>query len=280
MLLVDERLPVVHTESGRQAEVLAHLADDLGMQPVFLRVVARVLEEDENREYVDELDAPPDDWEPSTPAKWVPLQDVDPEALLPAPLAQGMAQWIEEQRGAPIPPQRPQWARPGWLREVTRWVAEIVGENVEPQIVRQWSLSAVYRFETTSGALYLKAVFPPFRHEPAVTQALAREHPGRVTDVVAIEADRGWMLMREFSANEVADAAPEYWAEAFRVAATIQRAWVGRESELMALGAPQRGLETLRDSGPQPMVDELIERLSTYDVPETIVHGDSIRGMR
>jgi hypothetical protein len=61
------------------------------------------------------------------------------------------------------------------------------------------ALSAVLRGELESEPVYLKAVFTVFHHEPAVTQTLAREHPDLVPDVLRIDAERGWLLMRELT---------------------------------------------------------------------------------
>jgi hypothetical protein len=204
---------------------------------------------------------------------WLPLDQVEPEQVTPV-FADGVAQWLAEQRGGPVPRERPPWARPGWLAGASAWVADQARVAGEAELVRQWPLSAVYRYPTADGPLYLKAVFTLFRHEPAVTAALAEAHPGDVPDVVAIDADRGFLLMREFGA-ELGDRASPLWADGVRLTARIQRAWVDRAGELAALGAPTRRLDSLRGEleGVEPLV-EAWERMDRLDLPDTIVHGD------
>jgi hypothetical protein len=153
-------------------------------------------------------------------------------------------------------------------------VADQAHVEGDPQLVRQWPLSAVYRYPTADGPLYLKAVFTLFRHEPAVTAALAEAHPGDVPDVVAIDADHGLLLMREFG-SELGDRASPLWTNGVRLTAGIQRAWVDRAGELAALGAPARRLDSLRGEveGVDPLV-EAWERMDRLDLQDTIVHGD------
>jgi Ser/Thr protein kinase RdoA (MazF antagonist) len=107
-----------------------------------------------------------------------------------------------------------------------------------------------------------------------VTAALADSHPGAVPDVVAIDADCGFLLLREYG-PELGDRASPLWADAVRLAARIQREWVDRVDELASLGAPARGLDSLRS---EVAVDETLRsawrRMNDLDLPDTIVHGD------
>jgi len=267
LLAVDGRLPIVRTEERAQAETLTALERTHGVRAPFLRTVRRSLEQDERLTTLFEVDAT------SVRGDWVPLDEVDPQSVVPV-FADGVEQWLAEQRGAPVPPERPPWARSGWLAEASAWVAGQVRLSGEPEFVRQWPLSAVYRYPTPDGPLYLKAVFSLFRHEPAVTAALAAAHPGLVPDVVAIEAELGLMLMRPFG-NELGDREASLWADGVRLTAEIQRAWVGRRPEVAALRAPARGLDTLR--GDVESIEALHAawvRMAGLGLPDTIVHGD------
>jgi hypothetical protein len=267
LLVVDGQLPTVRTEQRQVPDVLTALEREHGIRAPFLRVVRRA-EDDENLTTLLELDAG------SAHGSWIAFEDVEPNRVTPV-FADGVEQWLAEQRGArPIPPGRPPWARPGWLAEASAWVAEQARVEAEPELVRQWPLSAVYRFSTAEGPLYLKAVFALFRHEPAVTAALADEHPGDVPDVVAIDSDRGFLLMREFG-PELGDRASPLWVDGVRLTAGIQRAWLGRGQELAALGAPARRLESLRgELGGDDALAAALARMEELDLRDTIVHGD------
>jgi hypothetical protein len=267
LLVVGGRLPIVQTEEPAQAEALAALERTHGVRAPFLRTVRRSLEEDERLMTLFEVDAS------SVPSDWVPLDEVDPQSVVPV-FADGVEQWLAEQRGAPVPPERPPWARPGWLAEASAWVAGQVAVSGEPEFVRQWPLSAVYRYHTPAGPVYLKAVFSLFRHEPAVTQALAAAHPRLVPDVVAIEKELGLMLMRPFG-SELGSREASLWADGVRLTAKIQRAWTGRGQELAALGAPARGLDSLGTAVEgSEAVHRAWVRMAELGLPDTIVHGD------
>ena len=111
------------------------------------------------------------------------------------------------------------------------------------------------------------------------------------------------MLMHAFVGEELdAVADPSSLAGAVRAYAELQLAWVGRGEELLELGCPDRGLDTL-----EPLIDPLLGdrelllpddpeglsadqlkavpelaerlhdacgRLRAHDVPATLEHGD------
>jgi hypothetical protein len=168
--------------------------------------------------------------------------------LVPAPLRPALEAVLTEFRGAPPPRDRPAWARPGWHSQAEAWAGNRLSQ------VGLWPLSAVLR--GASG--YMKAVFPLFHHEPAVTQALAREHPGAVPEVWRVDHERGWMLMPELPGTPAFDLGPPAHEVVLRTIAEIHRAWRGRAAELLALGAQDRRVEA-------PELAAL---------PETLVHGD------
>src|SRR5438552_511329 len=86
-----------------------------------------------------------------------------------------------------------------------------------------WRLSAVLRGERPDGPVYFKAVFPLFHHEPAVTEALAAEHPSALPELVAVDHERGWMLMRELARTHDWSAPDVGWTRALHVFGEIQR---------------------------------------------------------
>jgi hypothetical protein len=267
LLVVDGRLPCVCTEERRLELTLAALEREHGVRAPFLRVVRRAVDDAERLTTLYEVDAT------SAPGTWLPLDDVDAPAVTPV-FADGVEEWLAEQRGAPIPPERPPWARPGWLARASAWVAEQVRVEGGPELVRQWPLSAVYRYAIADGPVYLKAVFTLFRHEPAVTAALAEAHPGVVPDVVAIERDAGYLLLREFG-PELGDRASPLWADGVRLTAGIQREWIDRVDELAALGAPVRRPPSLwADVENDATLRAAWQRMNELELPDSIVHGD------
>lgn len=232
LALAGGALPSVET-SWRLPDILDGFEPSIG-RPPYLRMAQRVVEDDrELRLHVFDVgDAAVRD------------------AEVPAPLRPGFDRWLAEQRGAAVPRLRAAWARPGWFAEAEAWA----GCTLRPH--RMWPLSAVLSGVLDGETVFLKAVFPLFHHEPAITEALAREHPGFVPEVLRIARERGWMLMRPLN-GESAETAGVALAPALREHARIQRSWSLRTEELLALGAQDRA-QDWPETG----------------LPVTLAHGD------
>ena len=270
ILVVEGRLPVVRTEGRKQVATIAALREVYDVRVPLLRIV-RLLEDSEERlTTLYEVDTPPQGWNPPKPASWAALESLRAADVEPL-FADGLLEWLADQAGAPVPPERAPWAQSGWLERATAWVDEVAGITGEPRGVRTWPLSAVYAFDTSLGSLYLKACFSIWRHEPALTAHLARRHPGAVPDVVALDEREGWLLMRELpgAGDELG---PEATQRLLRKVGELQRAWIGADAELLALGAPHRPLDGLRKLAPE--LAHLCDRLAGLAIPETFVHGD------
>src|SRR5215471_2402369 len=181
LALVDGYLPSVEMPPAQLPDILAAFEPLIG-RPPYLRLAKRVDDD---------------------PALRLHVFDVGDalvgDVQLPAPLRPAFEHWLAEQRGAPVPRLRATWANPGWLAEAEAWS----GCDLRPH--RMWPLSAVLSGVLDGETVFLKAVFPLFHHEPAITEALAREHPGAVPDLLRIDRERGWMLMRELRGEVAGD---------------------------------------------------------------------------
>lgn len=259
-------LPAVETDRIRTSVVVDTIEDELGVCAPFLRVGA-VVRDEERRPVtaLHEFDAPRSAHRP----EWVAVDEVP--GLVPDELRERAGRWLAEQRGAPIPDERAPWARPGWLAEAEAWLKDAVAVVGEARLHAQWPLSAVLRAETPDGVVYLKAAFSLFRHEPALTRALGERHPGLVPSVVAIDADRGWLLMREVEGALLGNKDRSCWTDAVAPLAEVHRTWAGRRAEVLALGATDRALATL-DAPPE--LEPQLEALADLGIDETLVHGD------
>lgn len=293
-LLVDgARLPCVHSRVGA-AGVLEALRGEYSLDPPYLRPALVLRDDGEQRAATAlyEFDAPAAGWEP-TGLEWLALSNVDPEALAPPELVSYVEKWLAIARGAPIPEERPPWARIGWLAEASEWMeASMLEAGLHPsgqlEVVEQWPLSSVLRRSTDHGHVYMKAVLSLFHHEPALTRALAAEHPRLVPEVLAVNVTRGWMLMRELAGAQVGELDAERWGDALRPAATIHRHWAGRADELFQLGAQDHTLAALAseirstfeavglvvDERTASQLEESCDELSRGPLPQTLVHGD------
>ena len=145
---------------------------------------------------------------------------------------------------------RPQWSRPGWVAEAGAWMQaqmERAGyEDAQPPMVHHlWGLSVVLTALSRSGKAFLKCSGDHFRGEAAVTQALAERSPAHLPEVIAIEPERGWLLMRDFDAPELGEQSEASWGAGLDALLALQQAWLGRGDELVALGADSRPLAEL-----------------------------------
>jgi len=264
LLLADGRLPCVRGDAWRLPDVLDLLEPLIG-RPTYLRLAAYADLGDDRTLRLHVFDAAPDS---APPARFAALDDALVE-LVPLELRNALARWLDEQRGAPVPARRAAWARPGWHAGAEAWV------GVELRPIRLWPLSAVLCGDRPDGTVYLKAVFPLFQHEPALTQALAREHPHALPELLAVDRERGWMLMRELPGVHGWEVPGARWAPALRSLGEIQRAWIGRGGDLAALGAQDRGLASLAaEVGGVPELERCLEQLDATGLPETVGHGD------
>jgi hypothetical protein len=118
---------------------------------------------------------------------------------------------------------------------------------IEQAHVRHWSI--VLRVPTGDGDLYFKATAPDFAQEPALTEALARWRPDCILAPLAIERERGWMLMQDGGKRlreSLAGPADIWrWESILTLFANVQIDLAHRAEEMLAVGAPDHRLTTL-----------------------------------
>ena len=216
VVAVQNALPSVSKDGGELADLQAILPATR-----FLRVAAHV-------------EVAPDHIARLRVFEPVDADGAAPETIdVPEQLRPAFERCVAELHGAPPPPRRPAWSQPGWHEGVEAWV----GAPLEQ--IRIWPLSAVLGNDD----VVFKAVFPLFRHEPAITEALG------VPRVLRSDHERGWMLLERLDGQETED-----HAAALRALARVHREWASRVDEALALGAHDR-------RGPSAL-------------PHTLIHGD------
>ena len=146
------------------------------------------------------------------------------------------------------------WENPDWLKQAHDWIrAEtarrsilITGEIEQPHA---YAWSTVLHVPTDQGKLFFKATASETIHEAALTQSLARWFPGYMPELVAIEAGRGWMLMRDggeqlrLSIRPTKDLAP--WKPVIKRYAEVQIGLAEHVTELLSLRVPDHRLSVL-----------------------------------
>ncbi|MEU2900441.1 phosphotransferase [Streptomyces sp. NPDC001273] len=207
---------------------------------------------------------------------------------------------VEELRPQPTAPdpsgpslgEGPWWQRPGWYGQVLALVdAEFGRLGIArvglPQQMRHWDVSAVLRVPTDTHPMWFKAVPAVFGHEGAVAHWVSEASPQHAPGVVAF--GNAWLLTEEMAPQRQRPA-----EHVLKAVARVQLASLGRSEELLELGCPYRGLDTVPDavaalatrtdllspaelSGLSERLSELkavVAMAADLTVPETLVHGD------
>lgn len=203
------------------------------------------------------------------------------------------------------------WDRPGWLAEAQAWITTVVEArgltitgSLEQPHVRPWS--TVLYVPTSVGPHYFKAVAPALAHEPALTEMLGHWQPGRTVQPLAVDRERGWMLLPDggVQLREVMRQVRglEHWEVLLPAYAELQQALVSHLPATLGIGTPDRRLATLpaqyehllNDGDavglglPEGLTVDEHQRLfalalqlatscaelASYAVPESLHHGD------
>lgn len=206
------------------------------------------------------------------------------------------------------PPERPAWSRPGWYARAHSWIAARLGEigyalTGPIAQVKVWSLSVVLRAPTASGDFYFKqaARLPLFADEPRLLQALTSRYPAFIPTPLAIDLDRGWLLLADLGMAVREDQSVRYNAELYertmREWGTLQRDAAYDPERLLGGGCLDRRLPVLKadirplmsapDAFPglspaeidalkalESRLIDLCDELDACGVPASLIHGD------
>jgi len=203
------------------------------------------------------------------------------------------------------------WHDPNWMKQAVAWIqAEalrlsipITGEIEQPHT---YPWSTVLHVPTRDGKLFFKATAPETLFEAALTHKLADWFPDCMPEPVAVDAARGWMLMRDggeqlrASIRPTRDLTP--WETVIPRYAEVQIGLAAHVPEMLELGVPDYRLamvpalygnlladeESLLIDQPKGLsadevehlcgmvlrVEQLCADLASFGLPETLNHGD------
>jgi len=153
----------------------------------------------------------------------------------------------------PTDPRLP-WIQADWLAEATTWIQNRLDEHgvgltgeIEQPHVRWWS--TVLRVPTTEGPLWFKANRAPHVFEAGLLSVLERVIPGHVPELVALDAGRGWLLMRDGGERlrELVHSSRDlhHWEALLPEYAELQLALAPHVDDLLAAGVPDERLARL-----------------------------------
>ena len=225
------------------------------------------------------------------------------------PLREIMADWFSRATAA-LPPRGAPWMQRGWYVQALAWSIARLREagavpQAAPEQIRAWERSFMMRIPTDAGNYYFKAAPAIFRHEPKLMKWMRDRFRANIPDVVAVDAERHWLLMPEVSGvseplDEVRD--ESIWVDAVRRLAEMQVSAARWTPELRALGVPNRSLDVLvrripavcndaasmllgrpcgltraeidRLAALGPTLLALAEELAHFEIPDSLEHGD------
>jgi hypothetical protein len=290
VLVVDGRLPeievdedVAELEDHRFTRALDVVGADIYLAPVL------ELEKDRFVDVVGcrALPVPDGTWiEPAS------LDDAALSGLLKATIAE-----LAEPH-----PLRPPWFLPGWYDEMEAWVDEQLVTSGRRRtgvirVSRVWSISGVLQVPTATGDVWFKAASDMFRVEAALHRVLAGHFPDDVPALVAVDTDRGWVLMEAMQGAGDSNRAPGAAAALAQRWGAVQLASLDVLDELVAAGAPVRdaeatvaGFRRAVTESPElarlteeertaldevlDEVGQMVQELWGCGLPDTLSHGD------
>jgi hypothetical protein len=203
------------------------------------------------------------------------------------------------------------WQDPEWRKQVTEWIRteterqdiRITGEIEQPHM---YAWSTVLHIPTDQGKLFFKATAPETIYEATLTQSLARWFPDCMPEFCAVDAGRGWMLMRDggeqlrASIRPTKDISP--WKTVIARYAEVQIGLADHVTEMLSLRLPDHRLSVLPRLFNQLLADEsnfmidqekgltsaewrevrdktsrfekICKESAAYGIPESLNHGD------
>jgi hypothetical protein len=223
----------------------------------------------------------------------------DEEAMRTRAVADGrdraaVLRWFEERR-AGAPARLAPWQREGWFEEAVSWIrATLPGVTAVEQYIT-WSSSCLLRIAAAGRRAYFKAAPEYFGQEAAMTARLAERFPDLIPRPVAVDVDRGWLVLEDFGDALVESMGLPHWEAALDTLLEIHRGGVSAVESLLAAGLVDRRppvlaaqIEGLARLGPGelpegvgerlreavPRLTERCAELAASPIPNTLVHGD------
>lgn len=142
--------------------------------------------------------------------------------------------------------------------EAVEWIHRHVRSVESIEVAQEWALSTVLRVRATSGDLFFKSStrLPLSADEPRLTTLLARLYPDDVPDLIAVDAERGWMLIGDVGTNLRQQSHFDLWHRSLMRLSEIQRDSAAHLDQLLSAGC--------RDGRPS-VLDTQIDSLLSDD---------------
>lgn len=204
-----------------------------------------------------------------------------------------------------------EWSTGAWRDEATRWLDARLADAgvartgaVEQPRLRPWG--TVLRAPTTAGAVWLKATAPATAFEATLYPILHRHAPDAVLEPIAVDPERGWLLLPdggiplgdalddEALVDAMAAVLPRYAELQLALAPAVEGMLAAGVADMRPAALPDRFDEAVAITGAYvathgdgeqralhgriaaawPLVTTWAERLSASPVPPSIDHDD------
>ena len=203
------------------------------------------------------------------------------------------------------------WTDQDWLNGAENWIRGELGSlhmqitgPIEQPHVREWG--TILRIPTAEGDIYFKATTLLLQNEAAIVQALSTWHPELLPRFYTADIQKNWMLVAD-GGLRLRDAFKdglgiETWSAILSSYARFQIALSERVDKLLSLSLPDRRLNKLpslykaliadtdwlmigqpdgltreeynRLVAGIPYIEQQCRELASYQIPDTLHHGD------
>ena len=158
------------------------------------------------------------------------------------------------------------WGSPAWRQRAVTWLDAVLAAagiertgDVEQPHLRPWATALCA--PTTRGRVWLKAPGPGTRFEVGLYAVLARVAPQHVLEPLAVDVERGWLVLPDGGATLgdscAGDALARGLTEALPRYAELQRELMPHAGELLGCG--------VADMRPERMPERCVEALSVAE---------------
>ena len=279
--------------------------EQFGLDVTILRTLARQVDEEAHTmQAIWLVENHTRDWNPPQNARWINRAELDGLVLADEWMRPALENILDTLTDAP-PPQRPPWFMPGWFATAEAWIDSVLtAKGYEmlrpPEHFKHGTISSVLRTETSAGNIYFKVALtlPLFGHEPTLTTALGELYPDIIPSPLAIDKSRRWMLTADIGTElRTSNPSLEMLEMVVKTFAHLQSNSASHIDSLFAAGCLDRRLDVLVGQIDGLLADEgcctrltaeeraewqasgdqlkvLCQRLASYAIPYTLVHGD------
>ncbi len=179
-------------------------------------------------------------------ARWIGQGEASSIGFANPAVTEAISAWIANLH-SPSELRAP-WESIGWHDEVCEWIAAhlaALGCTPQTPIIQQrsWGLSCTMKVGTDRGDVYFKATPPFMSHEGRAMQAVAEQCPQLLPPPLAVDSERGWLLMPDYGSamlHECQDIAR--WEDALRLFSRSQVEQVEHIGKWFSLNIPDRRL--------------------------------------